>query len=48
MINNAIDVEKYSFNPEVRKRLREEYGIGNRVLFGFVGRLSAPKNPGSL
>lgn len=46
MIYNAINVERFSYDPEVRKRKRAELGIDNNVfLLGFVGRLQFQKNP---
>ena len=41
---NGIDVRRYSFDAESRLALREEWGVGERYLFGIVGRLSGEKN----
>lgn len=46
IIYNGIDVEKYRFSEEQRKRIREQYGInGNSFVVGTVGRLAYEKNP---
>lgn len=45
LIYNAIDNEKFSFNPEVRNRVRLEQGCGNKTVVGFVGRFMLQKNP---
>ena len=45
VINNAIEYRKYSFDPESRKRIREDFGVSDSVLFiGFVGRFARQKN----
>lgn len=44
-IHNAINIEPYRFNPNVRKCLRDQYGICDEtLLFGHVGRFSEEKN----
>ncbi len=35
---NAIEVEKYKFNPEVRVEYRKKFGIGNELVIGHIGR----------
>lgn len=44
VISNAIDPSKYVFNPNVRTQTRQEMGIGDTYVVGFVGRLTALKN----
>jgi glycosyltransferase involved in cell wall biosynthesis len=45
ILRNAIDLEKYLFNPDVRDRIRREYKIDdNTVVFGNVARLAPQKN----
>lgn len=45
MIPNGIDVKKYKFNFDVRKKMRTELGIDDgNVLLGTVGRLTEQKN----
>lgn len=44
VINNAIDVEKYKFNGETRKKIRNKLNIENKFVIGHVGRFSYQKN----
>jgi len=46
VINNAIDVEKFRFDANVRKELREELGIKNKFVIGHIGRFVTVKNQG--
>lgn len=41
---NAIPIEKFRFNHEIRKKIRQELGIDNYFVIGHVGRFSVPKN----
>ena len=44
-IPNAIIVDRYRYNEEIRARIREQYGISNdAIVYGHVGSFSAPKN----
>lgn len=44
ILPNAIDVEKYHFNLEKRKFMRDKLGLKGRVVIGNVGRYSYQKN----
>ena len=44
MLNNAIDTEKYVFQPSVRREVREKLGLNNKFVIGHVGRFDAQKN----
>jgi len=44
MIPNAIDCERFRFDPEKREVMRRELGLENCYVIGHVGRLSEPKN----
>ena len=45
VLNNAIDVDKFAYNPEIRKRLRHELNIDEDTLvIGHVGRFMYQKN----
>lgn len=44
-IPNAIDSEKYLFNKDIRKKIREQIGVKEgEFLCGHLGTFSAPKN----
>lgn len=44
IINNAIDSNKYLFNENLRKEIRNEYNLKNKIVLGNVGRLVNQKN----
>lgn len=45
IIENGIDVDKFYYNEEVRKQLREEYHISNTdIILGHIGRFDLAKN----
>ncbi|HLR52451.1 MAG TPA: glycosyltransferase family 1 protein [Candidatus Avamphibacillus sp.] len=44
ILNNAIDVKDFTFNKEVRKKKRKEFGIEDRFVIGHVGRFHPQKN----
>lgn len=45
VVNNAVDYDKYAFNPSVRKELRGQLNIDNSTkVVGFVGRFVQQKN----
>ena len=45
IIHNAIDLDKFKFDPEARKKLREELKINEKtVVIGHVGRFVKQKN----
>lgn len=44
LLPNAVDLEKYRFNEEKRKKMREEYQVGDRLVIGHVGRFAEQKN----
>ncbi len=44
VMNNAIDLERYSFNKIVRERIRNELGVDKNLVFGHVGNICAQKN----
>ena len=46
VINNAINIEKFEYNTEIRNKIREIEKIKkNEYLIGAVGRLDPQKNP---
>lgn len=44
VLNNAIDVERYVYNYEIRKSVREKLGIDDKIVFGHIGRFAQVKN----
>lgn len=44
IIYNAISVENYLFNPQIRQKIRKQLNIENRFVIGNVGRLVNQKN----
>ena len=44
VINNAIETEKFAYNPEVREQIRNEYGLSDKFVIGSIGRLESQKN----
>ena len=45
MIHNAVDLNKFAFDPEKREDIRNELNIQEKKVMGFVGRLAEQKNP---
>lgn len=45
ILNNAIEAEKYAYNPIKRQKMRNALGISGKFVVGVVGRLSFQKNP---
>lgn len=44
ILPNAIDVEKYRFQPKIRENLRKKLGLEDRIVIGNVGRHCYQKN----
>ena len=44
VINNAIDLDKYKYNPQVREEIRKELGLEDKFVIGHVGRFCYQKN----
>lgn len=44
VINNAINIQKYRFNPAIRRKIRDYYGLSNKFVIGHIGRFSEQKN----
>ena len=44
IIHNAIDVEKFKFNEDIRNRIRKEYDLEDKFVVGHVGRFTMQKN----
>lgn len=44
LINNAIDVDKFTYNEEIRDKIRKEIKVENKLVIGHVGRFVEQKN----
>lgn len=44
VINNAIDVQKFLFNEECRKKYRKKYNLDDKIVIGHVGVFNYQKN----
>lgn len=44
LIPNAIEVQRFTFNPIVRERIRSEYNLDGKHVLGHVGRFMTQKN----
>lgn len=44
VMRNAVETEEFKFSEESRRRIREEFGIGNKTVIGHVGRFNVQKN----
>lgn len=44
MVNNGVEVERFAFDPEKRRRLRGELGLSDAFVVGHVGRFAWQKN----
>lgn len=45
MLKNAVDLDRFSYQQEVRKRIREELAVDDdTLLIGHVGRMNPQKN----
>jgi len=44
LIPNAIDVERFIYNPEIRNKIRKENDLESKHVVGHVGRFMAQKN----
>lgn len=45
VLNNAVDTEKFQYDPAVRAEVRKELGLHDCFIVGIVGSLSEVKNP---
>ena len=41
---NAIDVDSYTFRPDLRQQYRQQYGLSGKTVLGHVGTFSKLKN----
>lgn len=45
IVNNGIDINKFKFNQNIRKEIRNKFNLNDNYVIGFVGRLTYQKNP---
>ncbi len=43
-IHNAIDCDRFAFDPDTRAAVREEFSLADKAVIGHVGRLHFQKN----
>ena len=43
-LHNAIDISRFSFQPEIRQRVRQLHGLDGCFVIGHVGRFNVQKN----
>lgn len=44
LIHNAVNVDSFTFSESARKAIRGEYGFGDKLVIGNVGRMAPQKN----
>lgn len=44
LLNNAIDLDKFKFNSDLRNRYKKSDEISNKIVLGHVGRMENQKN----
>lgn len=44
VINNAIDLDKFVYNLEIRNKMRKKLGISDNLVVGHIGRFNKQKN----
>ena len=44
VIHNPIEVDKFTYSPEIRNQVRKELGLEKSIVIGNVGRFVPPKN----
>jgi glycosyltransferase involved in cell wall biosynthesis len=44
VLNNAVNVNEFSFNQRLRDEIREELSAGDRLVIGHIGRFNEQKN----
>ena len=44
IVKNGIDINRFSYNKEVREKVRSEYGWTDKTVFGHVGNFIPQKN----
>ena len=45
IVKNDFDSQKYIYNKEIRQQARQELGLGEAFVLGYLARVTEPKNP---
>ncbi|MCM1182541.1 MAG: glycosyltransferase [Roseburia sp.] len=44
IIRNAIDIRRFAYRPEASRRIREEFNLGDRRVYGHIANFISSKN----
>ncbi|MDD3370006.1 MAG: glycosyltransferase family 1 protein [Lachnospiraceae bacterium] len=44
VVYNGIDLDRYSYHPEIRREKRQEWNVLDKLVFGHIGNFFYPKN----
>ena len=44
IMKNAIEVDRFTYNSAVRKKIRDEFGFDDKIVIGHIGRFFPQKN----
>lgn len=44
ILKNAVDIERYRFQPKIRAHMRRKLGLNDKLVIGNIGRYSYQKN----
>ena len=44
IINNAIEVERFLYDEAIRKKIRQQYNLTDKIVIGHIGRFMYQKN----
>lgn len=44
VLNNAVNVEEFKYNGDIRSRVRNEMNAGDKLVIGHIGRFNKQKN----
>lgn len=44
VLNNAVNIEEFKYNAEIREKIRKELGVENQLVIGHIGRFNKQKN----
>lgn len=44
IVHNAIDIRRFAYRPEASRKIREEFGLGDRRVYGHIANFISSKN----